>query len=308
MRNFMSRQRTTDNRQQTFLDTELVEVPKRTCAFDKLRHRSLPVAHCSLLIAIIFILCSCSTNKSTSSLRTLSANHIIREVEDNRFEFDNLDTKFNVRLEGNNIGLKGQLKMKNDSVIWISLSLKLGIEVARVMITEDSVKLINRTNKTYFVESVDKFQERLPSEVTMQFLQDILVGNDILLSKNDKFKVTIDDNNYKLESDKNTFWITPKTFKVKSCQLSAVSYQQSAVAPEPVEGSTRHFDKLSDQTIKIKYDNFQEINGNLLPTKIILNANEDFDIKLEIDYSEVKVGERLEFPFNISKKFNKIKL
>ena len=304
----MSRQRTTDNRQQTFLDTELVEVPKRTCAFDKLRHRSLPVAHCSLLIAIIFILCSCSTNKSTSSLRTLSANHIIREVEDNRFEFDNIDTKFNVRLEGNNIGLKGQLKMKNDSVIWISLSLKLGIEVARVMITEDSVKLINRTNKTYFVESVDKFKERLPSEVTMQFLQDILVGNDILLSKNDKFKVTIDDNSYKLESDRNTFWITPKTFKVKSCQLSAVSYQQSAVAPEPVEGSTRHFDKLSDRTIKIKYDNFQYVNGNLLPTKIILNANEDFDIKLEIDYSEVKVGERLEFPFNISKKFNKIKL
>ena len=298
----MNRQRTTDNRQQTFLDTELVEVPKRTCAFDKLRHRSLPVAHCSLLIAIIFILCSCSTNKSTSSLRTLSANHIIREVEDNRFEFDNIDTKFNVRLEGNNIGLKGQLKMKNDSVIWISLSLKLGIEVARVMITEDSVKLINRTNKTYFVESVDKFQERLPSEVTMQFLQDILVGNDILLSKNDKFKVTIDDNNYKLESDRNTFWITPKTFKVKSCQLSTVSYQQSAIS---YQQSTVNGQR---STVSVIYDNFQEINGNLLPTKIILNANEDFDIKLEIDYSEVKVGERLEFPFNISKKFNKIKL
>ena len=297
----MNRQLTTDNRQQTFLDTELVEVPKRTCAFDKLRHRSLPVAHCSLLIAIIFILCSCSTNKSTSSLRTLSANHIIREVEDNRFEFDNLDTKFNVRLEGNNIGLKGQLKMKNDSVIWISLSLKLGIEVARVMITEDSVKLINRTNKTYFVESVDKFQERLPSEVTMQFLQDILVGNDILLSKNDKFKVTIDDNNYKLESDRNTFWITPKTFKVKSCQLSAVSYQQSAIS------SQRQWSKsASESTVSVSYDNFQEINGNLLPTKIILKTNEDFDINLEIDYSEVKTGEKLEFPFNISKKFKKI--
>ena len=298
----MSRQRTTDNRQQTFLDTELVEVPKRTCAFDKLRHRSLPVAHCSLLIAIIFILCSCSTNKSTSNLRTLSANHIIREVEDNRFEFDNLDTKFNVRLEGNNIGLKGQLKMKNDSAIWVSLSLKLGIEVARVMITEDSVKLINRTNKTYFVESVDKFQERLPSEVTMQFLQDILVGNDILLSKNDKFKVTIDDNNYKLESDKNTFWITPKTFKVKSCQLSTVSYQLSAIS---YQQSTVNGQR---STVSVSYDNFQYVNGNLLPTKIILNANEDFDIKLEIDYSEVKVGERLEFPFNISKKINKIKL
>ena len=287
------------NGQRTFLDTELVEVPKRTCAFDKLRHLSLPVAHCSLLIAIIFILCSCSTNKSTSSLRTLSANHILREVEDNRFEFDNLETKFNAKIEGNNIGLKGQLRMQNDSAIWVSLSLKLGIEVARVMITEDSVKFINRTNKTYFVESVDKFQEQLPSEVTMQFLQDLLVGNDILSSKNDKFKVTIEDNSYKLTSDKNTFLVTPKTFKVKS-------YQLSAVVPEPVEGSTRHFDKLSDRTIKIKYDNFQEVNGRLLPTKIILDAGDIFDINIEIDYSEIKVGEKLEFPFNISKKYNRI--
>ena len=304
MRKFMNRFWQMANGQRTFLDTELVEVPKRTCAFDKLRHLSLPVAHCSLLIAIIFILCSCSTNKSTSSLRTLSANHILREVEDNRFEFDNLETKFNAKIEGNNIGLKGQLRMQNDSAIWVSLSLKLGIEVARVMITEDSVKFINRTNKTYFVESVDKFQEQLPSEVTMQFLQDLLVGNDILSSKNDKFKVTIEDNNYKLESDRKTFWITPKTFKIKSSQLSAVSSQRqwSKSVSESVSKS------VSESTVSVNYDNFQEINGKLLPTKIILNFNEEFDINIEIDYSEVKIGEELEFPFNISKKFNKIKL
>ena len=295
MRNFMSRQRTTDNRQQTFLDTELVDVPKRTCAFDKLRHRSLPIVHCSLLIAIIFVICSCSTNKTASSLRTLSANHIIREVKDNKFEFDNLETKLNIKVKGdNNIGLKGQLRMQNDNVIWISLSLKLGVEVGRVMITEDSVKFINRTNKTYFIESVDNFQERLPSEVTMQLLQNLLVGNDIQLSKNDKFKVTIDDNSYKLESDRNTFWVTPKTFKIKSCQLSAISYQLSAISSQR-------------STVEISYDNFQEINGNLLPTKIILDTKDEFGINIEIDYTDVKVGEELEFPFNISKKFNKIK-
>ena len=195
--------------------------------------------------------------------------------------------------------------MQNDSVIWVSLSLKLGIEVARVMITEDSVKFINRTNKTYFVESVDnlqeQFQERLPSEVSIGLIQDLLVGNDILLSKNDKFKVTIDNNNYKLESDRNTFWITPKTFKVKSCQLSTVSYQQSAISYQH-----QWSESASESTVSVIYDNFQEINGNLLPTKIILNTNEDFDINLEIDYSEVKTGEKLEFPFNISKKFKKI--
>ena len=267
----------------------------------------------------LLVLGSCSTNKNASSIRNLSANHIIREVERNQFEFDNLETKFNVKVKGdNNIGLKGQMRMQNDSVIWISLSLKLGIEVARVMITDDSVKFMNRTNKTYFSESVESFRDSGVREFgnsgvlefgnlgILDFLQDLLVGSNTQINRNEKYKVTIEDNSYKLTSDKNTFLVTPKTFKVKSYQLSAVSGQLSAVVPEPVEGSTRHFDKLSDRTIKIKYDNFQEVNGKLLPTKIILDAGDIFDINIEIDYSEIKVGEKLEFPFNISKKYNRI--
>ena len=234
----------------------------------------------------LLVLGSCSTNKTTSNLRTLSANHILREVERNQFEFDNLETKFNVKVKGDNIiGLKGQLRMQNDSVIWVSVSLKLGIEMVRVMITEDSVKFINRIDKTYFVESVDKFQERLPSEATINFLQDVLVGNDILFDDNEKFKVTIEDKNYKLSSEKNTFWVTPKTFKVKSQQPTANGQRP---------------------TVIINYDNFQEINGKLLPTKIILDTKDEFDINIEIDYTEVKVGEELEFPFNISKKYSRI--
>ena len=246
----------------------------------------------------LLALSSCSINKNASGIRSLSANHILREVEDNKFEFDKFETKFNVKVEGiSNIGLKGQLRMQNDSVIWISLSLKMGIELGRVMITEDSVKLINRTEKTYFAESIENFKERLPSEATISFLQDVLVGNGIQLSNDDKFKVTIEENNYKLTSDRNTFWVKPKTFKLKSCQLSTV--------PEPVEGS-RHFDKLSDRIVIINYDNFQEINGKLLPTKIILETDSDFNINIEIDYSEIKVGEKVEFPFNISKKYSRI--
>ena len=247
---------------------------------------------------LLLVLGSCSTNKNTSSLRTLSANHIIREVEKNQFEFDNFETKFNVKVKSdNNIGLKGQMRMQNDSLIWISVSLKLGIEVARVMITEDSVKFINRSNKTYFSESVESFRNSGVREFgssgirefgnlgILEFLQDLFVGNDINFKE--KYKVTIEDNNYKLTSDKNTFLVTPKTFKVKR-QQSTVNGQQS--------------------TVVINYDNFQEVNGKLLPTKIILDAGDIFNLNLEIDYTEIKVGEKLEFPFNISKKYNKIKI
>lgn len=233
---------------------------------------------------------SCSTNKNASSIRNLSANHIIREVERNQFEFDNFETKFNVKVKGdNNIGLKGQMRMQNDSIIWISLSLKVGIEVGRMMITEDSVKFINRSNRTYFSESVESFRSSGIQEFwnsgILDLLQNLLVGNDIHFKE--KYKVTIEDNNYKLTSDKNTFLVTPKTFKVKR-QQATVNGQQS--------------------TVGIDYDNFQEVNGKLLPTKIIVDAGDIFNLNIEIDYSEIKVGEELEFPFNISKKYNKIKI
>ena len=238
------------------------------------------------LLSFVFFTTSCSSNKSMSGLRNLSANHILREVERNQFEFNNLATKFNVKVKGdNNIGLKGQLRMQNDSVIWVSVSLKLGIEMVRVMITEDSVKFINRTEKTYLAESIDKFKSQLPSEATISFLQDMLVGNEIQFNDNEKFKASIEDNSYKLTSEKNTFWVTPKTFKVNRQQPTAHGQQP---------------------TVIINYDNFQEINGKLLPTKIILETDSDFNINIEIDYSEIKVGEKVEFPFNISKKYSRI--
>lgn len=232
----------------------------------------------------LLVLGSCSTNKNVSSIRNLSANHIIREVERNQFEFENIETKFNVKVKGDNsIGLKGQMRMQNDSVIWISLSMKLGIEVARVMITEDSVKFINRTEKTYLSESINVLKNRLPIETSLDFLQDLLVGNDI--DSNEKYKATIEDNSYKLTSDRNTFWVTPKTFKVKRQQTT---------------------DNRQQATLIINYDNFQEVNGKLLPTKIILDAKDGFDLNIEIDYSDIKAGEKLQFPFNISKKYSRI--
>ena len=84
-----------------------------------------------------------------SGIKMMSANNIIKEVDENSFEFDNLEATMGISMKGDNIpGLKGQLRMQNDSVIWISLSLKIGIEVARVMITDDTIKFVNRNTRT----------------------------------------------------------------------------------------------------------------------------------------------------------------
>ena len=249
------------------------------------------VNHGSWIMSLILVVTSCSTTKETSKLKMLSANHIIREIEDNNFEFDSFEAKFDVKMKGDNkLGLKGQLRMQNDSLIWFSLSLKLGIEMARVMITEDSLKFINRSNKTYIAENLDYVNKILPIEASIKLLQDILVGNSNQIDRKDNYTVTIENNSYKLMSNKNSvlrsdIWVTPKTFRISQYDI-------------------RLFDD-DRNNIQLQYDNFQKIDGKSLPTEIRFKLNSGDDINLEIKYSEIKVGEKPSFPFNITKKYER---
>ena len=252
------------------------------------------------LLSLAFVVSSCSTgrNLGKNNIKSLSENHLIREIEDNQFEFENLEAKIGVNLKGSdNLGLKGQIRMQKDSVIWISLSLKVGIEIGRVMITNDSIKYINRSNKTYLVESIDTFKEEFPIDLSLHNLQDILIGNDNQLRNSDKNRVFVENNNYVLEITENDYnliknvIVSPENFKINRLEFKDFYYKQNG--------------------IHIQYDAFQNIDGQLMPTKIVFDDNMsarplNYNIHVEINYSDIKKGEKLDFPFNISSKFEKI--
>ena len=252
------------------------------------------------LLSLAFFVSSCSTEKNLgkSNLKSLSANQLIREIEDNQFEYENLEAKIGVNLKGNDyLGLKGQLRMQKDSVVWISLSLKVGIEVGRVMITPDSIKYINRSNKTYLVESIDTFKEKFPIDLSIQNMQDLLTGNDNRLRNSGKSRAFIENDNYILEISENennlvkNVIVSPESFKINELELKDIENETS--------------------DIQIKYDAFQNIDGQLLPSKIIFEDYkttrlQDYKFNVEINYSDIKKVEKLDFPFNISSKFEQI--
>lgn len=260
------------------------------------------LTYASWFLALVLIVSSCSVKKETSNIRMLSANHIVKEVEDNKFEFDNLEAKFNVNIldeKGRNeMGLKGQLRMQNDSVIWVSLSLKLGVEMARVMITEDSVKFINRTKKTYFATNIDGLDSIIENPLLL--VQGLLVGNDVHIRDN-KYQVEIENDMYKLmtiyksEIEKKqtivkNIYIAPESFKMRKYEINS-NYVINNI--------------IRSMTSSLSYDDFKNVNNKLIPSKILFEDS-SLDGIIEIDYTEMKVGEKLEFPFNVSKKYSKI--
>ena len=108
------------------------------------------------LVCYAGIISSCSSSKKItgSKIKEMSANRLMREINANSFDFESLQAKVGIKVEteDNAFNLKGQLKMKKDSILWASITLPLGLEVARIKVTTDSIFFINKSNKSYLAE------------------------------------------------------------------------------------------------------------------------------------------------------------
>src|SRR6476659_11127350 len=79
---------------------------------------------------------------------------MVSDINANRIQYNTFTSKVNIDYEGNDgkkYNINANIRMYKDSAIWISANALLGIEAMRVLITRDSVKLLNKLEKTYML-------------------------------------------------------------------------------------------------------------------------------------------------------------
>src|SRR4030095_8865201 len=86
--------------------------------------------------------------------------------------------------DGKDYEFNAFVRLEKDKRIWISINALLGIEAFRALITPDSVKVLDKFDKSYQLRSVSYLQEisHLPFEFST--LQSILLGNPVYLDSN----------------------------------------------------------------------------------------------------------------------------
>ena len=75
---------------------------------------------------------------------------ILTDVNKNTIDYRTFTAKINADYsgaDGKNYKLNVYLRMYNDSAIWLSANAILGIEAMRLLITKDSVKMLDNINK-----------------------------------------------------------------------------------------------------------------------------------------------------------------
>lgn len=223
---------------------------------------------------------------------------------ENHVSFDYLSGKFDIAYYENRkkTELRGQLRIKNDSLTWLSFSPALGIEAARILLSNDSVKFINRLNKTYFLGEYKVLDSLLNTTIDYSILQSMILGNDLTQYDVNKYKASIDGGLYRI-----TIQERRKIKKsLKSGEIdSKVLVQNIWLDPDNFRISKIDLKELGNDTKKLTvlYDKYIQVDNQLFPSRININIASQKTIKINVDFIKVELNKPLNFPFRVPKKY-----
>lgn len=122
-----------------------------------------------VLFALLLTASSCASRKKT-----------VAPAPPQSFEW--LTANLSIQAEGNGMAyndLSGQLRMRKDSLVWVSVTATMGVEVLRAKISNDSIWILNRLEKTYLAEHVDSLDQQIGPlfGLRLPFAQFVLLDN-----------------------------------------------------------------------------------------------------------------------------------
>ena len=208
--------------------------------------------------------------------------------------------------KGKKNSFSGQIRIRKDSLIWISLTPMLGIEAVRLMISQDSVKMINRLNDTYFTGDYEYVNRFLNTNIDFDLLQACLLGNDLQFYEDGTFRASIDHGAYKLSTGERR---KLKKF-VRNSQENLKIFIQN-IWLDPVNFKITHADvkEIRRDNIKLEstYDDFELVEGQLFPRKMTYVIWAENTIRVKSDFSKMTINNPLQFPFKIPASYQPVK-
>lgn len=268
------------------------------------------VLPCFLMVCLMIGGLSCSTKKSIirEPLRVEGETYLLEKLEHSELKFDWLSARCNIVVtdeKRSKTEFNGQIRMKADSVLWISLSPALGIEVARLMITSDSIKFVNRIDKAYFKGDFEFISQVFQTTVDFDILQAILLGNDMHQYENSSFRASIDNMEYKLQS---TNRLKDRKFH-KQPENPKILVQNIWLNPDNFKISRIHLKEFGEDNKRLQadYRNFIPVDNQLFPSVLDLDLQSEKKLHIQITFSKVELDQPQAFPFKIPDNYVKMK-
>ncbi|WP_295800101.1 DUF4292 domain-containing protein [Mucilaginibacter sp.] len=194
--------------------------------------------------------------------------------------------KTKLDINGNTNDVTLNIRIQRDKKIWVSITAIAGIEVARAMITPDSLLLINKLQSLYLRKPFSYVNKYAGEQVNYRTLESLLIGNAIpeLLTENAEFKT---------DSGNTTI----------SGNLSEVLYKLM-LGPDMKATQTNLSNQNARQTLQVTNSAFIQATNKIMPSQIdIASVVKDKKIQVNLHYTKADYDLPVEFPFSIPSRY-----
>lgn len=267
-----------------------------------------------LLIAIISLLASCRSSRAigkavgrkdtatkvvvltTDTPKTDTLQFIrttLEAVKKNHINFTTFGAKVGIDYKGTDgkgHDVNASLKMYKDSAIWVSVNAILGIEALRLLITKDSVKLMNKLEKTYAARGIGFLQEATSLPLDFSTLQDLLIGNPVYLDSS--------ISRYTRSAGIITLLSLGDLFK------NSVTFNESNAVI--VHSKLTDADPYRNRSADLSYDEYENKTGIFFATKRQIIVSERGRLEVKLDFKNYTFNGEVSFPFKVPKNYQRL--
>jgi len=198
--------------------------------------------------------------------------------------------KTSLDINGNSNDVTLNIRINKGKKIWVSITAILGVEVARAVITPDSILLINRLEGVYMKKPFSYVYAYASKQVNYKTLESLLIGNAIP----------------ELLTEKSEFVTTSSTTTL-SGSLDDLLYKLIVGADNKVT-QTNLNNQNEGQSLQVANNAFIQANNRILPSQIdIASVVKDKKIHVNLHYTKVDFDQQLEYPFSIPDRYEPAK-
>jgi Domain of unknown function (DUF4292) len=215
---------------------------------------------------------------------------ILAKVNQQRIDFNTFFAKIKVDYtdnSGKKTNATAFVRVRKDSLMWVSLTGPLGIEGFRALISPDSVLVMNKLEKTLSRRSVNYLQDIIKLPIDFYVLQDIIMGNPVFFAEN---------------------IVSFKYAGPSLMALSVGSFFKHLVTIDTTSNQLIHsklddVDDLRNRTCDITLGGFQNQQGRSFSTMREITVTEKSKLDIVLEFKQFSFNEPQTFPFNVPKNY-----
>ncbi len=237
------------------------------------------------------------------SARTLS-----RHVKESEFQFKWVTAKANVEslVDDKEESFDIKVNVRKDSAMLVSIQYLLGLQVAKVLITRDSVKFVDYIHKSFFKGDFNYINELLNADLDFDVVQAVLFGNSAEFHDDEsRLKPVADRQNchYLLSTERKRRLrrIQSGTSELKE------ALQTLTLNPDNYKIIKNEFiDPATNRSFIANYSNFTQKDSVYAPYHVDIDILAQKKAHLKIEYVRIEKNTPLKLSLNIPAKYDAI--